>query len=61
LQDQSIDEGIILKWILKKLGCVWTGFVWLRVGYCDRDYVSSGTLQAAISWLIEQHNSAACS
>jgi hypothetical protein len=26
------DEGIILKWILKKFDGVWTGLIWLRIG-----------------------------
>jgi hypothetical protein len=32
LGDLSIDERIILKWILKKQGMrMWTGFMWLRI------------------------------
>jgi hypothetical protein len=31
-----VDRGVILKWILKKLGVrVWTGFIWLRIGASD--------------------------
>jgi hypothetical protein len=35
LRDLSIDERIILKWILQKLDVTWTGFIWLRIGTSD--------------------------
>jgi hypothetical protein len=30
----DLDAGgsIILKWVLKKFGVVWTGLIWLRIG-----------------------------
>jgi hypothetical protein len=34
-EDRSIDERIILKWILEKLGGrIWIGSMWLRIGTC---------------------------
>jgi hypothetical protein len=36
LGDQDIDERIILKWILVKMGGrIWIGFVWLRIRTCS--------------------------
>jgi hypothetical protein len=33
LEDISVDEKIILEWILEKYGGkVWTGCTWLRIG-----------------------------
>jgi hypothetical protein len=31
-EDQDIDGWIILKWMLDRLGVVWTGLIWLRIG-----------------------------
>jgi hypothetical protein len=34
LGDLGVDEKIILKWILKKYGWgIWTGFIWLGIGF----------------------------
>jgi hypothetical protein len=31
-EDLDVDERIILKWVLvKQVGKVWTGFIWLRI------------------------------
>jgi hypothetical protein len=33
LEDQSVDERIILRWIFRKWDVrAWTGSVWLRIG-----------------------------
>jgi len=33
LEDQSVDVGIILRWISMEWGVgVWTGKIWLRIG-----------------------------
>jgi hypothetical protein len=33
LEDLSVDEGIILKWILKEWNLiVWVAFIYLRIG-----------------------------
>jgi hypothetical protein len=32
LKGPGVDERIILKWILIKLGEAWTGMIWLRIG-----------------------------
>jgi hypothetical protein len=35
-EDLDVDGRIILKWILGKLGGkLWTGFIWLRLGFSD--------------------------
>jgi hypothetical protein len=35
LRDLSIDEKVILKWMLQKYDVTWTGFIWLRIGTSD--------------------------
>jgi hypothetical protein len=32
LEDPSVDGTIILRWVFRKWGGAWTGFVWLRIG-----------------------------
>jgi hypothetical protein len=32
LEDPSIDERILERILEKKVGIVWTGFIWLRIG-----------------------------
>jgi hypothetical protein len=35
LEDLAVDEGMILKYILKKLDeRLWTELIWLRIGIC---------------------------
>jgi len=34
VEDRGVDEGIILKWIVRKGkgGGAWTGLIWFRIG-----------------------------
>jgi len=36
LEDLDIEQGIIVKLILKSVGIAWTGLNWLRIGTSDR-------------------------
>jgi hypothetical protein len=42
LEDIDLDEGIILKWVLKKCnGRAWTAFIWLRMWTGEHENESS--------------------
>jgi hypothetical protein len=39
------DNWIILKWISDKMGLVWTGLIWLRIGTGEHGNEPSGSIK----------------